>query len=102
MHIHFTIDFIYWLTLQAKKKVLAAALGFGPGWRECGLPHPVPIACVGCGACDSELLQIISKITKGMYVIVTNISELSTFFKRQVIHSDNRCIAEMHAKFTLY
>ena len=87
---------IYCFTLQAKKKVLAAALGFGPGWRECGLPHPVPIACVGCGACDSELLQIISKITKGMYVIVTNISELSTFFKRQVIHS-NSCIAEMHA-----
>lgn len=72
------------LLLQAKKKVLAAALGFGPGWQECGLPHPVPIACVGCGACDSELLQIISKITKGMYVIVTNVSELSTFFKRQV------------------
>ena len=70
--------------VQAKKKVLAAALGFGPGWQECGLPHPVPIACVGCGACDSELLQIISKITKGMYVIVTNVSELSTFFKRQV------------------
>ena len=72
------------LPSQAKKKVIAAALGFGPGWQECGLPHPVPIACVGCGDCDATLLQIIAKITKGMYVIVGNISELSTFFRRQV------------------
>lgn len=64
--------------------MLAAALGFGPGWRELGLPHPVPIACVGCGACDSELLEAIAKITNGMHVIVGNVAELSTFFKRQV------------------
>lgn len=73
------------LPSQAKKKVIGAAMGFGPvGWRECGLPHPVPIACVGCGACDIELLQAIAKLTNGMHVIVENISELSTFFRRQV------------------
>lgn len=65
--------------------MLAAAIAFGPGWRQIGLPHPVPIACVGCGACDIDLLQAIAKLTNGMYVIVTNISELSTFFKRQVL-----------------
>ena len=64
--------------------MVATALGFGPGWKQLGLPHPVPIACVGCGACDSELLQAIAKITNGMYVIVGNVSELSTFFRRQV------------------
>jgi len=70
---------------KAKKKVVAAAMGFGPvGWSECGLPHPVPIACVGCGDCDIALLQAIAKLTNGMYVIVGNISELSTFFRRQV------------------
>ena len=73
------------LPSQAKKKVIAAAMGFGPvGWRECGLPHPVPIACVGCGACDIDLLQAIAKLTNGMHVIVENIAELSTFFRRQV------------------
>lgn len=75
--------------LQAKKKVLATAIAFGPGWRQIGLPHPVPIACVGCGACDVELLQAIAKLTNGMYVIVTNIAELSTFFKRQVLFPSN-------------
>ncbi len=70
--------------MQAKKKVVAAAFGFGPGWRACGLPFPVPIACVGCGDCDASLLQVIAKITKGMYAIVDNVSELSTFFRRQV------------------
>jgi len=71
---------------EAKKKVVAAAMGFGPvGWSECGLPHPVPIACVGCGDCDIALLQAIAKLTNGMYVIVGNISELSTFFRRQVL-----------------
>ena len=76
-------------SIQAKKKVLAAAIAFGPGWRQIGLPHPVPIACVGCGACDVELLQAIAKLTNGMYVIVTNIAELSTFFKRQVLFGDH-------------
>ena len=70
--------------IQAKKKVLAAAVGFGPKWKEIGLPHPVPIACVGCGECDVVLLQLIAKITNGMYAIVDNVEELSTFFKRQV------------------
>ena len=70
--------------VQAKKKVLQSAIAFGPGWRQIGLPYPVPIACVGCGACDVELLQAIAKLTNGMYVIVSNIAELSTFFKRQV------------------
>ena len=70
--------------IQGKKKVVAAALGFGPGWQQLGLPHPVPIACVGCGSCDTELLEAISKITNGMYVIVGNVAELSTFFRRQV------------------
>eukprot|EP00731_Ephydatia_muelleri_P021063 Em0013g790a len=68
---------------EAKKKVLAAAVGFGPKWKEIGLPHPVPIACVGCGECDVVLLQLIAKITNGMYAIVDNVEELSTFFKRQ-------------------
>lgn len=70
---------------EAKKKVLSAAIGFGPKWQEVRLPHPVPIACVGCGDCDVELLQLIAKITNGMYSIVNNMEELSTFFKRQVL-----------------
>ena len=54
------------------KESVAAAMGFGPvGWRECCLPRPVPIACVGCGACDIELLQAIAK-------------QLSAVFQRQV------------------
>jgi hypothetical protein len=72
-------------SVEGKKKVVAAALGFGPGWRQLGLPHPVPIACVGCGSCDTELLEAIAKITNGMYVIVGNVTELSTFFRRQVL-----------------
>ena len=59
-------------------------MGFGPKWQEIGLPHPVPIACVGCGDCDAVLLQLIAKITNGMYAIVDNVEELSTFFRRQV------------------
>lgn len=69
--------------LKGKKKVLATALGFGPGWRQLGLPHPIPIACVGCGSCDTELLEAIAKVTRGMFVIVGHVSELSTFFRRQ-------------------
>ena len=71
--------------IQACVKVIAAAKAFSPsGWRECGLPHPVPIACVGCGDCDPSMLELIAKTTKGMFVIVENVAELSSFFRRQV------------------
>lgn len=73
-------------THDARMKVIAAAKAFSPsGWRECGLPHPVPIACVGCGDCDPSLLDAIAQMTKGMFVIVDNVSELSSFFRRQVL-----------------
>ena len=75
--------FTHLFFLQGKKKVLATALGFGPGWRQLGLPHPIPIACVGCGSCDTELLQAIAQVTRGMFVVVGHVSELSTFFRRQ-------------------
>jgi hypothetical protein len=67
---------------EAKKKLLEAAKD---GIQQVGLPYTVPIACVGCGDCDEELLQAITKLTNGMYVVVGNISELSTFFRRQVL-----------------
>ncbi|XP_006811375.1 uncharacterized protein LOC102801576 [Saccoglossus kowalevskii] len=70
---------------EAKMEVLKAAAAFGPGWKEVGLPHPIPIACVGCGDCDPELLQAIAKLTNGMFVVVDNVEELSGFFKRQVL-----------------
>lgn len=82
--------------------MVAAALGFGPGWQQLGLPHPVPIACVGCGACDSELLQAIAKITNGMFVIVGNVSELSTFFRRQVSYTHVIEILLLLRKLFLY
>ncbi|XP_065843372.1 uncharacterized protein [Oscarella lobularis] len=73
-------------TTAARDQVLNAAKAFGPqGWKECKLPHPVPIACVGCGDCDPSLLDEIATVTKGMFVIVQNIEELSSFFKRQVL-----------------
>ena len=37
---------------QATHEVLVTALVFGQKWREVGLPHPIPIACVGCGNAD--------------------------------------------------
>ncbi|XP_070574612.1 uncharacterized protein [Ptychodera flava] len=70
---------------EAKIQVLKAAAAFGPGYKEVGLPHPIPIACVGCGECDPELLGAIAKLTNGMFVVVDNVEELSTFFKRQVL-----------------
>jgi hypothetical protein len=71
---------------EAKIKVLKAAIAFGPtGFQEVGLPYPVPLACVGCGDCDAALLQAIAKLTNGMYVVVGNIAELSTFFRRRVL-----------------
>lgn len=72
-------------TMEAKLKVLSVAAVFGQNWREVGLPHPIPIACVGCGDCDAELLEAIAKLTNGMFVIVENVSELSGFFRRQVL-----------------
>ena len=84
MHVICNLYIFIVIVLKAKKRVLAAAMGFGPNWQEIGLPHPVPIACVGCGDCDAVLLQLIAKITNGMYAIVDNVEELSTFFRRQV------------------
>lgn len=37
---------------QALKEVLVAAVLFGARWQEVGLPHKIPIACVGCGKAD--------------------------------------------------
>lgn len=74
-------------TEQALKEVLVAAVLFGARWQEMGLPHKIPIACVGCGNADKKLLENIAKVTGGMYVMVHNMSELSTFFRRQVLLS---------------
>ncbi|CAH1269788.1 MIB1 [Branchiostoma lanceolatum] len=72
--------------LQDKENVLKAALSFGPaGWQAVGLPHPIPIACVGCGGdVDGALLQAVAKLTNGMYV-QGDIGQLSEFFRRQVL-----------------
>ncbi|CAH1269789.1 MIB1 [Branchiostoma lanceolatum] len=69
-----------------KENVLKAALSFGPaGWQAVGLPHPIPIACVGCGGdVDKDLLQAIAKLTNGMYIL-GDVSQLSEFFRRQVL-----------------
>ncbi|XP_019628876.1 PREDICTED: uncharacterized protein LOC109473454 [Branchiostoma belcheri] len=69
-----------------KENVLKAALSFGPaGWQAVGLPHPIPIACVGCGDdVDKDLLQAIAKLTNGMYIL-GDVSQLSEFFRRQVL-----------------
>lgn len=72
-------------TPEARQAVLRQALAFGTKWKECGLPHPVPIACVGCGDCEPELLESIANSTNGMFVIVDDVTKLSTFFKRQVL-----------------
>ena len=37
---------------QAITEVLTVAALFGQHWKEVGLPHPIPIACVGCGDAD--------------------------------------------------
>lgn len=39
-------------TLQAIAEVLTVAALFGKHWQQVGLPHPIPIACVGCGDAD--------------------------------------------------
>ncbi|CAB3980321.1 E3 ubiquitin- ligase HERC2 [Paramuricea clavata] len=72
---------------QAITEVLTVAALFGQHWKEVGLPHPIPIACVGCGDADRKLLEGIAKITKGMFTMVDSMEELSTFFRRQVILS---------------
>jgi len=36
---------------------------------------------------DQKLLESIAQVTGGMYVMVQNMGELSTFFKRQVLLS---------------
>lgn len=74
-------------TDEALKEVLVAAVLFGARWQEVGLPHKIPIACVGCGNADKKLLESIAKVTGGMHVMVQNMDELSTFFKRQVLLS---------------
>lgn len=74
-------------TQQALNEVLVAAVLFGARWQEVGLPHKIPIACVGCGNADKELLESIAKVTGGMFVMVQNMHELSTFFRRQVLLS---------------
>ena len=40
------------IPVQAKTEVLTVAALFGQHWKEVGLPHPIPIACVGCGDAD--------------------------------------------------
>ncbi|XP_078367292.1 uncharacterized protein LOC144651237 isoform X1 [Oculina patagonica] len=72
---------------EALSAVLVVAVLFGPRWHEVGLPHKIPIACVGCGNADKKLLASIAQTTGGMYVMVHNMDELSTFFKRQVLLS---------------
>lgn len=73
--------------IQAITEVLTVAALFGQHWQQVGLPHPIPIACVGCGDADRNLLEGIAKITKGMFTMVDSMEELSTFFRRQVILS---------------
>ena len=40
------------MLFQAVTEVLTVAALFGQHWRQVGLPHPIPIACVGCGDAD--------------------------------------------------
>ncbi|XP_077977091.1 uncharacterized protein LOC144432699 [Glandiceps talaboti] len=68
-----------------KENVLKAAMSFGPLWKAVGLPHPIPIACVGCGPdIDKDLLANIARITNGM-MVVGAVGQLSDFFRRQVL-----------------
>lgn len=83
---------------QALTAVLLVAVLFGPRWQEVGLPYKIPIACVGCGKADQKLLASIAQTTGGMYVMVQNMEELSTFFKRQVLLS--RFIAQFSHDMT--
>ncbi|XP_070574611.1 uncharacterized protein [Ptychodera flava] len=68
-----------------RDEVVSVALSYGPLWKSVGLPHPIPIACVGCGAeVDKELLAVIAKFTNGMFVL-GDVSQLSDFFRKQVL-----------------
>ena len=53
---------------QALKEVLVAAVLFGARWQEVGLPHKIPIACVGCGKADKvrTILFVFSNLTETM------------------------------------
>ena len=53
---------------QALKEVLVAAVLFGARWQEVGLPHKIPIACVGCGKADKvrTILFVFSNSTETM------------------------------------
>ena len=53
---------------QALKEVLVAAVLFGARWQEVGLPHKIPIACVGCGKADKvrTILFVLSNSTETM------------------------------------
>ena len=50
---------------QALKEVLVASVLFGARWQEVGLPHKIPIACVGCGKADKvrTILFVFSNLT---------------------------------------
>ncbi|XP_035695012.1 uncharacterized protein LOC118428875 isoform X2 [Branchiostoma floridae] len=68
-----------------ERVILAAAAFSREGYREVGLPYPVPIACVGCGSgVDVALLAAIAAATNGMFAI-GDVSELSAFFLKQVL-----------------
>ncbi|XP_078690500.1 uncharacterized protein LOC144921432 isoform X2 [Branchiostoma floridae x Branchiostoma belcheri] len=68
-----------------EKVILAAAAFSREGYREVGLPYPVPIACVGCGSgVDVALLAAIAAATNGMFAI-GDVSEMSGFFLKQVL-----------------
>eukprot|EP00808_Paulinella_micropora_P027523 g942.t1 len=70
---------------KAVEKVAAFGVAFGQAWKEVGLPHPVPIACVGCGDCDADLLNGLARVTGGMATLVDDLGELTNFFKKQVL-----------------
>lgn len=43
---------------QAVTEVLTVAALFGQHWQQVGLPHPIPIACVGCGDADKVCISL--------------------------------------------
>jgi len=44
--------------MQALTEVLVTAVLFGPRYQEVGLPHKIPIACVGCGKADKVMFVL--------------------------------------------
>jgi Mg-chelatase subunit ChlD len=68
-----------------KQETLVMALALGREHHRVGLPYAVPVACVGCGDVDDELLQGVALITGGMYCRANNLDELTIFFLRQVL-----------------